>query len=418
MANGSTAQRRRIAFPMATVRLAIAAMILMLLAATYLTAQVGRDLRDAVRSQIDVLVAAERLQQYGNLLELSVRTVVTYGDRGAAGQYRTVQPQLRQTLSELRDNIQLTDNQFAAQRVDRADLALVAMEQQALELAREGKLVEAREIINSARYDQLVDVYQNGIGEIERRAEAYVESIDDELDFYLYADLALTAAAFALIIVGWVALVRPARRWGSELSEAREHAERAARQLEEKQAELEILNRKLFEQARIDHLTKLQTRRKLHEDVAQLWPRVERYGESYCAAICDIDNFKRYNDTHGHLAGDEVLKSVAHALSASRRGGDKVYRFGGEEFVIVMPNCTKDECVTGAERYRAAVEALQIPHPGSESGSVTMSIGVSMLESTDGKTVESWLADADSALYEAKRLGRNRVVRSEIAAAA
>ncbi len=255
--------------------------------------------------------------------------------------------------------------------------------------------------------------YRQGLAGIEQRARKYVETTEDRLDWYLTAILALSFAAFGLVGLGWAALVQPARRWGGQLNGARKLAEEAARQLQDQQAEMTILNHKLFEHARMDHLTKLHTRLKFNEYLEQLWPRVQRYGESYCAIMCDVDQFKQYNDTYGHLAGDRVLREVADALSSACRGGDQIYRYGGEEFLLVLPNCGVEGALASAERYRAAVEALRIPHAASDAGIVTISMGIGILASFPGATVETWLKQADSALYEAKRMGRNRVVAGQ-----
>jgi two-component system chemotaxis response regulator CheY len=187
------------------------------------------------------------------------------------------------------------------------------------------------------------------------------------------------------------------------------------RKLALQKGELQRLNATLFEQARIDPLTKLHSRLRFNEDLEQLWPRVERYGERYCAIMCDIDNFKQYNDTYGHLAGDEVLKRVADALIGVCRGGDRIYRFGGEEFVIVLSGCTLEGGIKSAERYRSSIESLEIPHSGSAFGIVTASLGVASLRAGTGATVEGWIGEADTALYEAKRAGRNQVAaRAEL----
>jgi diguanylate cyclase (GGDEF)-like protein len=289
------------------------------------------------------------------------------------------------------------------------------MELEALELASEGELQEARQIISSPRYNLLLSNFEDGLANIERRAGAYVAATDEKLDWYLNANLALTIAGIGLIILGWFAILRPAKLWGHQLNEARNIAESATREVEEKQIELLSLNVQLFEQARRDPLTNLQTRLKLNEDLESLWQRTERYGERYCAVMCDIDHFKQYNDTYGHLAGDDVLRQVANALSSVCRGGDQLYRFGGEEFVIILSDCSIQRGTISADRYRDAVEALRVTHSGSPYGSVTVSLGVAALEPGEGATIQSWLTDADVALYEAKRAGRNRVVGSQAA---
>jgi diguanylate cyclase (GGDEF)-like protein len=169
-----------------------------------------------------------------------------------------------------------------------------------------------------------------------------------------------------------------------------------------------IDNRKLREEARTDALTKLGNRRRLREDLETLNARALRYGYTYALAMCDIDFFKRYNDRYGHTAGDEVLRQVAATLAAECRSGDAVYRYGGEEFVIVMPQQTIQGANIGMERIRSAIQNLALEHVDSEIGVVTISGGIAALDMTAGE-MEAPLSDADKALYEAKRSGRNCV---------
>jgi diguanylate cyclase (GGDEF)-like protein len=127
--------------------------------------------------------------------------------------------------------------------------------------------------------------------------------------------------------------------------------------------------------------------------------------------MCDIDFFKAYNDSKGHLAGDEVLKAVSRALMNTARSGDQVYRYGGEEFLILLPEQSLDDGLVAAERYRQAIEQLAIPHDSCPPDNiVTISAGVASLSHSEGKSVEAWLNEADAALYGAKQLGRNRVL--------
>jgi diguanylate cyclase (GGDEF)-like protein len=181
------------------------------------------------------------------------------------------------------------------------------------------------------------------------------------------------------------------------------------------QTELELLNQELFAQARIDPLTQLASRRKLAEDLEMVSGRVERYRERYCAVMCDIDHFKLFNDTYGHPAGDKVLQSVARAMMNACRAGDQVYRYGGEEFLLILPNQSLDGGHVNAERLRSAVEALDIPHEASPAKRVTISVGLAVLSGNQGTTIAKWLEDADAALYRAKAAGRNCVMSDCVA---
>lgn len=182
------------------------------------------------------------------------------------------------------------------------------------------------------------------------------------------------------------------------------------RRLMEQNAELERLGQLSFEAARTDPLTHFGNRLRLHEDLEALLGRAQRYGHSYCAALCDVDYFKAYNDRYGHLAGDEALRAIADAIRSQLRSGDRVYRYGGEEFLVILPEQTAEGAAAAMDRVRAAVEALRLEHLGRpDPPIVTLSAGIAALGPIDTTSSDEWLRRADQALYEAKRLGRNRV---------
>jgi diguanylate cyclase (GGDEF)-like protein len=166
------------------------------------------------------------------------------------------------------------------------------------------------------------------------------------------------------------------------------------------------MHRRMHEDARHDTLTGLANRLRLAEDLEALCGRVARYGHAYCLALFDLDNFKGYNDGAGHAGGDDVLRAVAAALQHEIRSGDAVYRYGGEEFLVLLPEQTLESAVLAAERLRAAVEALAIPHPAG--GVVTISAGVAGLDDPTYQPSQVFEL-ADQALYRAKADGRNRV---------
>ena len=174
--------------------------------------------------------------------------------------------------------------------------------------------------------------------------------------------------------------------------------------------ELETLNRKLFEQSREDPLTRLGNRLRLREELEALRGRVERYGHNYSAVLCDVDYFKLYNDRYGHLAGDEVLQKVANTIIDQCRRGDTAYRYGGEEFLIVLPEQSLESAAAIADRLRLTVEDLRIPHEAKDPpGIVTISAGVAAHSAGANKSADDLLGEADTALYRAKQSGRNRV---------
>jgi two-component system, chemotaxis family, response regulator WspR len=189
----------------------------------------------------------------------------------------------------------------------------------------------------------------------------------------------------------------------------------AYRALRESQHQLMEANFELQRLMNMDGLTGLNNRRRFDEYAQAEWRRATRDQTAYSVLIADIDDFKRYNDTYGHLAGDEVLKQIATAIRSNcGRPADLPSRFGGEEFAIVLPGTPLAGAKHLAESIRLAVENLKIPHSSSSTGSyVTLSIGaIGTIPQNDASLLE-FIVRADKAMYEAKSLGKNRVVGHE-----
>jgi len=182
------------------------------------------------------------------------------------------------------------------------------------------------------------------------------------------------------------------------------------RQMADQSRQLELLNGQLFEQGRTDALTQLGNRLRLREHLDSLTAGATGEGRDYCAVICDVDLFKMYNDTYGHPAGDEVLRTVADTIRECCRAGDTAYRYGGEEFLIILPEQTLAYAAVIADRLRLAIAGRAMAHRANTPGHVvTISAGVSTLPVGQSKTVAAWLKEADDALYRAKQQGRNQV---------
>jgi len=183
------------------------------------------------------------------------------------------------------------------------------------------------------------------------------------------------------------------------------------RKVSERTEELAEANLRLELLAVTDPLTGLANRRRLSDVLEEEWLRGRRSGQPISLAMIDIDHFKKYNDHYGHQGGDECLRLVARTVQGIARATDLVARYGGEEFCVVMPGTDAEGARLLAERIRQAVADLCEPHTGSDTGIVTISVGLSTAVPADGPP-DQLIKVADQALYEAKRDGRNRVAGS------
>jgi two-component system chemotaxis response regulator CheY len=164
----------------------------------------------------------------------------------------------------------------------------------------------------------------------------------------------------------------------------------------------------LFRTARTDPLTGVGNRLRLEEDLDTLQAEVSRYERRVAVAMCDLDAFKRYNDCFGHPAGDDALRRIAHAIRSSLRRADHVYRYGGEEFLAVLPEQASDDAAAAMNRARLAVERLGIRHaPFARHPIVTVSIGLAAIPFAGDRSLRAAVARADQALYRAKEGGGN-----------
>jgi diguanylate cyclase (GGDEF)-like protein len=169
---------------------------------------------------------------------------------------------------------------------------------------------------------------------------------------------------------------------------------------------LEALNQQVRELSVRDELTGLHNRRHLTDQLMNLFDEAKYRSAPLSLILLDIDHFKVINDTFGHLVGDAVLKQVAELLMTEVRGSDIVARFGGEEFAVLLPESSIERAILTAERIRVAVESA-VRSPLGSTQTVTVSLGVAV--ATGYEDVDMLLGQADAALYQAKRSGRNRV---------
>ncbi len=180
---------------------------------------------------------------------------------------------------------------------------------------------------------------------------------------------------------------------------------RLMKELAEKNKELERLS---F----LDGLTGISNRRYFDKIMAEEWEKAERESKPLSLMMIDIDFFKNFNDTYGHLHGDDCLRLVANALSdATRDFGNRVFRYGGEEFAVILSDSYPIQAMAVGENIRKHIASLQIAHANSSvSEQLSVSIGIGTVVPVIGHALSEFILKADQALYSAKRNGRNRVI--------
>jgi two-component system chemotaxis family response regulator WspR len=195
----------------------------------------------------------------------------------------------------------------------------------------------------------------------------------------------------------------------------RRQRDEAYRALRESQRQLVEINLELQRLSNVDGLTGLNNRRHLNESLELQWKLAVREQSHFSILMVDVDNFKRYNDTYGHLAGDDVLKQIATEIGSSfRRPTDISARFGGEEFMVLLPDTDAEAARRLADGLCKRVAGLEITHRESPPVNlVTVSIGVASTIPQHGESQLALIAFADKALYEAKRLGKNRALMAD-----
>jgi diguanylate cyclase (GGDEF)-like protein len=164
--------------------------------------------------------------------------------------------------------------------------------------------------------------------------------------------------------------------------------------------------RELGRQAGQDALTGLGNRRRFEEDLAATLARSRRDGTTGALLMLDLDRFKQVNDSHGHPAGDRVIKEVAETLRRRTRATDSLARLGGDEFAVILPRCSREEALIAAE---AVADELRRHHPQDSLDPLTVSIGIALFGGDQRASVAAVVADADAAMYAAKDEGRDSV---------
>jgi len=255
----------------------------------------------------------------------------------------------------------------------------VAQDQQAL-AARDSQLAEY--------LDRLADASRHSILAGYARADSALAHL------LVQASIGVALAA-ATVVAGAVLVYRRLRKALLALVRERDRSE--------------ILAKEAQECARHDQLTCLLNRLALMEDLESELRRARRYGHHVGLALLDIDGFKKFNDTFGHVAGDRVLKGIAQALLGAARQTDRLYRYGGDEFILVMPETAPDDVPEVVERLRDGVQQARWATPGKPSSQFAISVSAGTATfPADGSDIDSLIRTADKALYAAKRGGLQR----------
>ena len=174
--------------------------------------------------------------------------------------------------------------------------------------------------------------------------------------------------------------------------------------------DVDRMHRETERLALIDQLTGLWNSRSMRDDITRTFEQAGRSGESFAFMMLDLDDFKSFNDRFGHVAGDEALRLVSRSLQAAVRAADRAYRYGGEEFCVILPATTTEEALIVAGRIGQSVADVPLHPDGADDAvSLTVSIGVAVYPE-DATNVDALTCCADDALYRAKREGKNRVV--------
>lgn len=271
----------------------------------------------------------------------------------------------------------------------------------------------------AARKDwpELVSIFNKAVKSISEEEKTIINnrwiSLDTKIDYKPIIRIAIIVIAFFATILGvsfyWI---QKLHKEIQERIKAQKALECANKETDKANCRLMKANEELEKMSMVDGLTGISNRRYFDSFLHKLWSINMRESFPVALIMIDIDRFKKFNDTYGHLGGDECLKIVAKVISKTvKRRGDFVARYGGEEFAILLSNSTEDGAASLAEKIRMAVENTLID-VCNNSTSVTISLGVASLVSTKGIEPSDLIEAADKALYKAKKLGRNKVVKA------
>lgn len=291
-------------------------------------------------------------------------------------------PQLREALDQFRDSArELTDSQMHS------------LYHSFVSDTDEQAIKDVRQALSS-----IIDSTRGSLEKVAQESGAYQEDLGAAAKQLTSGDSTDVVDIVAQLIDETVRMQAVGRGLENELT-------RTNRDLSSLRREFTRVQEESLE----DPLTGIQNRRAFDTALAQALEYARANNEELCLLMVDIDHFKSVNDTHGHVVGDAVLKQVAHAINETVRGGDVLARFGGEEFVVLLPNTPMEgaECVADNICNKVRNTYMDRRNVGKDIGKVTVSVGVALFAAQESS--EEFLVRADTALYRAKESGRNRV---------
>ncbi len=321
-------------------------------------------------------------------LTMSVRLAAATGEKRWRQDYHAYKEQLAVMLNELKSLAETEEAQRAVRKIDAANEAILKIEGESLAM---GHREEAFWLVTSSEYDQREKEYHDGVHILMESLESDVRAQSERGQSASRLLLGGAAVALAAAVIALLSLVINLRRHLVE----RESTVAALHALIEERAVLR-------EKATTDALTGVWNRATILEILESELKRAKVSGGRLAVIMADLDHFKKVNDTHGHPAGDVVLRECAARMKSAVRPADAVGRYGGEEFLVVLPGATAEAAAKTAERVRRAVAA------SSTSNGIAMTVSLGVASGVDSG--EQIVKSADVALYRAKQEGRNRIV--------